>query len=156
VKAINRAAIVLRPKARFLEFSGSTDVLDCVTVLVPDLQSAEECIAYITTNQRFAYVFKDALGDTGKEESGFPDYNSLDVFLEWFDLEYHGVIYDCADDYLALGQSKYDVYFRDGVPNWYIGSAGLLSEAEWEQLRALDAFPNFEPGYSNQDEEEGK
>ena len=153
IPSLNRSALLLRPKQPFKDFCNyppSNDwSSDCYVILVPDLQDDKDCIAYLLAHKRYARFFQDALEDAGSKNE-YPDTTSLAVFLAWFSLEYHSVVFDGADDYLPVGPSRFDLYFREGTPNWYIGSNGKLTESEWAQLASLRSFSAFEPGYSNQ------
>ena len=156
LESLNRSVLILKPKQPYIDFSGYDASQESWALLVPELQDGEECVAYIRQKSRFTRHFKDALEDTGKAESTYPDITSIDVFLEWFEIEYHGLVFDCADDFLPVGPAKFDLYYRKGTPNWYIGSSGKLNEREWTYLRNLPTFKGFEPGYSNQWDEEKK
>lgn len=155
MKSLNRSSLVLRPREPYRRFCGTaSSVEDQYVVLVPNLQNRDECLAYIRENGRFARVFEFLLQDCFRSLAERPNHASFEVFLEWFDVEYHGVVIDLADDFLPVGPAKHDVYFRVGSPSWWIGSSGLLSDAEWSELRALEKFSGFQPGYSNQPEKE--
>ena len=157
---INRSTLLVRPKQTYKDFCSFVEShnwdSDCYVLLVPDLQDEKECIAYLSEKERFKNVFRQLLEDSGKLESSYPDINRFEIFLEWFELEYHGVVFDCANDYLPVGQAKFDLYYRKGTPNWYIGSSGMLSEKDWKCLEMNPNFSHFEEGYSNQTEIELK
>jgi len=149
-RSLNRSVLIIKAKQSYIDFSGYDSSKESWAVLVPDLQDQEQCILYIKEKLRFQKYFKEALEDTGKAESTFPDTTSFEVFVEWFELEYSGLVYDSSDDYLPIAPSKFDLYFREGTPSWYIGSGGMLNETEWNDLKDLESFSNFESGYSNQ------
>ncbi len=152
--SINRSLLVVRPKQPYQDYCGFGPEYnwssDFFTVLVPDLQNAHECIAYLARHQRFEAVFRELLEDAPKDRGPWPDTSSFAVFQAWFALEYHGIVLDCADDYLPLGTARLDLYYREGRPNWYIGSNGMLSDAEWEHLAQHPNFAAFASGFSNQ------
>jgi len=69
-------------------------------------------------------------------------------------LEYHRVIFDLADDYFPIGPAKFDLYYRDGTSNWYIGSSGMMNGSDFKFIKNHPAYPFFARGFSNQEEEE--
>jgi hypothetical protein len=149
---------VIRPKRAFYAWLGREAVdNEHQVVLVPDLDGAEECKAYLIAKGRFSRVFRDILRFEKGEESAMPDLGDFGVFTEFFEVEYHPFVYDLADDYLPVSDAdpqRGTLHFTDGTPNWYIASCGLMSPEDFEALARLPDFEAFEDGYSNQPEYE--
>ncbi len=155
METINRSQLILRQKIflkKLLAYGDEYDwIQDNYVVLVPDLQDKSQCIAYLKANKRYKKVFDQflSLQFYGKDMPDI-DTSCFETFLKWFDFEYHGMIFDVSDDYLSIGDAKFDLYFSDAKPNWFIGSCGMLNEDEWNELVSKPMFCEFDAGFSNQ------
>jgi hypothetical protein len=102
---IERVAAILRPSETMLEWineqaeEGEMLILediqtDCTVILLPTFEEEAEAEEYL--NQMYNEIFINELSAWNDDESAWPSDRSLDTFLEWFDIEFHSVVYDCA------------------------------------------------------------
>lgn len=105
---LDRIATVIKPKQRFLDWvkqlpGDEMDELelsdlreDCTTLLIPAFDSPEEADEYI--KEIFADIFANELESWDTEPESWPEAPTFEMFKEWFDIEYHSMVYDTLDD----------------------------------------------------------
>lgn len=102
-EAINRNAIVIRPKKPFFDWVNSI-VKDDKQIngkyenniyLVRERDSNEETLNWLKRN--FQGIFVNELNDWIIDESKWPDKRTYKVFTEWFDVEISSMILDLED-----------------------------------------------------------
>jgi hypothetical protein len=113
---INRGLIVVRPKQPFLDWIRSVDEApenlkledaqdDCTTYLVPELSSPNDEQAVIAWC--WDVVFEQELFSWFTDENLWPTVRTQEMFMEWFDIEFHNLVFDLIDD-LPLEHIEYD------------------------------------------------
>ena len=105
--ALNRSAIVLRPKPPFLEWLHAAD-LQSVSLTLADLgreptiylvsacEDAEDEQACLQTV--FSTMFDDQLDGWWRDRTAWPTPRSFDVFTRWFDYQFLSTLLDLTDE----------------------------------------------------------
>ena len=105
--ALNRSAIVVRPRLPFLQWLHATDptsvslTLDDLAreptvYLVPecgDPEAEEECLAGV-----FHTIFENQLDGWWRDRTTWPTPLSLATFKRWFDCPFHSMLLDLTDE----------------------------------------------------------
>lgn len=102
---VDRVAVVIRPTAAMLEWlnqqPSSYDNVslknlqkDCAVILIPAFEGPRQSMEYI--KQIYAGIFEAELISWGVPEKSWPKERSLDLFGQWFNIEFHSSIYDVA------------------------------------------------------------
>ncbi len=105
MQEIERVAAILKPSETMLEWVNAQaedneqvtldDIqTDCTVILLPTFEEEEDAEDYL--NEIYDELFVTELSAWNDDESTWPTDRSLDTFLEWFDIEFHSVVYDCA------------------------------------------------------------
>ena len=104
---INRAAVILKYKAPFIQWVNDADPYkdnpgitlesenkDCTVYLIleDDAENLEEWISF-----NFEQLFESEIEDWYTDESLWPKNRNRKLFDEWFDVECHSVIIDTVD-----------------------------------------------------------
>jgi hypothetical protein len=110
MRAVNRATIVVRPRQPYVDWANSIDEdeethlsleehrEDPTAYLIPlveDEEQAEEILV-----EGWPLLFENELESWCAEEEAWPADRSLEMFLEWFDVELHSTVVDVAADAL--------------------------------------------------------
>jgi hypothetical protein len=103
---LNRCAVTIRAKQPFLDWLLSLPDLpdlslesinrDRSVYLLPEVDDMKEQEAVV--QKFFAVIFEDELRGWWVDDRRWPTLRSLEVFQEWFEVEFHTVIRDLADD----------------------------------------------------------
>jgi hypothetical protein len=117
---VNRTVLVVKPKQPFLAWTLSLDDeikdltleslrKDCTAYLVPEIE--------FDSDQRhvlewcFKLLFDEQLEDWHTEPKDWPQNRNLEMFLEWFEVEFHSLVVDLCDyqiqviDYKSEGEN---------------------------------------------------
>ena len=110
---LNRTAVILRPKAPFLEWvrallrdEGETDWQDQEIAeepnvyLLPDSDSLDDSIEDLA--DRAEELFEIELQGWTLETGRWPGERDWESFQDWFDFEFLGLVLDATDEELAL------------------------------------------------------
>lgn len=102
----NRGALIVRPKQPYLAWAAGLDD----SGIVPDVEGEktvylvsefEDDEAWAIIEQVYTEVFKRELYGWHTDESAWPKNRTFALFLEWFDVEFHSVVEDLAEDDIA-------------------------------------------------------
>jgi hypothetical protein len=102
---INRCVLIVKPKQPFLDWLHSWDedryTLDDVreestAYLIPEYQMLDERMEILADLHQ--WIFAEELFSWHTDESVWPEIGDLEMFLEWFDVEFHSMVYDLADN----------------------------------------------------------
>ena len=107
---INRSLMVVRPKQPFLDWVRSVDDApeklelkdlqdNSSAYLVPEFGTFDEQMAIILWC--WDVVFEEELFSWFTDEDLWPIERTPEMFVEWFDIEFHSLVFDLVDD-LAL------------------------------------------------------
>jgi len=108
---INRALIVLKPKAPFVTWVNATEDgdltytleevrSDSTAYLIPEVDNDNQFKQYL--RRHYSALFESELADWLRDEERWPRERDFKTFLKWFDVEFHSVIVDLADEGLFL------------------------------------------------------
>ena len=73
---------------------------DCTSVLIPEFPDNESALKFVLAN--YESIFRNELECWDGDESLWPSERTKELFLEWFDVEIHSMVYDLTDDDLSL------------------------------------------------------
>ena len=105
--ALNRSAIVVRPKLPFLEWLHAADptsgtltladlALEPTIYLVSECADAEQERAALQTV--FLAIFENQLDGWSRDRTTWPSSRSFGIFSQWFDCQFHSTLLDLADE----------------------------------------------------------
>jgi len=104
---INRAVLIVKPKQPFLEWTIAVDPT-CVKFTLENLR--KDCHSYLVPQiwfepdkdklleEFYAPVFEDQLMGWHTVPEDWPKDRNLKMFREWFDVEFHGMVFDLLDE----------------------------------------------------------
>lgn len=105
MKIVNRGYIVVTPTKLFwdwanqfeddMEFNTEDDLEPNIYLIVEEFFDVEPII-----EQNFKKIFSNELSMITENESDWPADRSMDIFLEWFDLEIGSTVFDLEKDNL--------------------------------------------------------
>ena len=104
--ALNRSAIIVRPKLPFLDWLHAADPTSAAMTLadlgrqptiylVPGRGDAEERGALQTV---FPTIFDDQLVGCWRDRTTWPTPRSFGTFSRWFDCQFHSTLLDLTDE----------------------------------------------------------
>jgi len=108
MRAINRATMVVRPRQPYVDWADSIDDdegarltleehrEDPTAYLIPvvdDVEQAEEILVAC-----WPLLFENELESWCTEDEAWPADRTLEMFLDWFDVELHSTVVDIAAD----------------------------------------------------------
>ena len=103
---LNRCAVTIRAKQPFLDWLFSLPDLSDLSLesinrdrsvyLLPEVDDMREHEALI--RKSFMVIFESELGSWWTDDRRWPALRSLEIFHEWFEVEFHTVIRDLAGD----------------------------------------------------------
>ena len=104
---INRSVAVIKPKQPFVDWANSVvdeDVqysisdfsTDCSVILLPVVDSDEHAEAFI--KDIFQDLFELELSSWIVVDEMWPENITYKMFLEWFDVEFHSMVFDSLKD----------------------------------------------------------
>ena len=103
----NRAVIIVRPKAPFIEWVRSADdeskhiTAEAIAeepnvYLVDDYDMDGEKARIIAEN--YKGIFEEELNSWITDESAWPKKRDLKTFKEWFHVDFHSIVFDLSDE----------------------------------------------------------
>ncbi|MGI8733962.1 MAG: hypothetical protein ACR2LM_11785 [Pyrinomonadaceae bacterium] len=114
---INRSLLVVKPKQPFLDWAHSWDRArytlddireDSTAYLIPEYELNDEQMVILEYCHGF--IFEEELFSWCIDEATWPEQRDLKTFLEWFDLEFHSLVFDLAVgtplEYVDYGQDE--------------------------------------------------
>lgn len=112
---VNRSLMVVKPKQPFLDWARSLDgdneglelkhvQDDCTVYLTPEYELLDEQTDILAWCCE--YVFEEELYSWYTDQDVWPHQRNLKMFLEWFEVEFHSLVFDLADD-LPLDRIDY-------------------------------------------------
>ena len=104
---INRSVAIIKPKQPFVDWANSvvdedeqysiSDLrTDCSVILLPETDSDEHANAVL--REIFQDVFKIELLSWITDDNMWPEHRTYKMFLEWFDAEFHSMVFDPFQD----------------------------------------------------------
>ena len=105
--ALNRSAIVVRPKSPFLDWLHTVDPTSASLTLVnltrePTIYLVAECDdtvdKQVCVQVVCSTIFEDQLDGWWRDRATWPTPQSLAVFRRWFDCQFHSMLLDLVED----------------------------------------------------------
>jgi hypothetical protein len=107
---LNRTALVVKPKAPFLDWLHAADptshklvlqdlVCEPTVYLIPECETSEQVAEVL---QEFCEeIFVDQLDGWYRDQVTWPGDRSFEVFNRWFEVEHHSMLMDLCDEPLV-------------------------------------------------------
>ena len=103
---INRTVLVVKPRQPFLDWANSLDDeikdltlerlrRDCTAFLVPEIEYDSDLREVL--EWCFELLFEEQLAGWHTEPEDWPQDRNLEMFLEWFEVEFHSLVFDLCD-----------------------------------------------------------
>jgi len=108
LRIINRTAVIIKPKKLFVEWLNTLPTTDekvslkevredeCDVFLIPDFTFIEQSRRYV--DGIYKTIFAIQLENWYLDKKLWPKRRSLRMFHDWFDVEYHSVMFDTIGD----------------------------------------------------------
>ncbi|MGB6010526.1 MAG: hypothetical protein WBI57_04570 [Desulfobacterales bacterium] len=104
---LNRSVAIIKPKQPFVDWANSvvdedeqysiSDFsIDCSVILLPVVNSDEEAEALI--KDMFQDLFELELSSWIVIDEMWPENITYKMFMEWFDVEFHSIVFDSLKD----------------------------------------------------------
>ena len=104
---IDRSVAIIKPKQPFVDWINSeVDAshqysiqdfsTDCGVILLPVLDSDEHAEAFI--KEMFQDLFELELSSWMTDDDTWPENITYKMFLEWFDVEFHSMVFDSSQN----------------------------------------------------------
>lgn len=104
---IERIATILKPTQLMLDWliqqpgqdkNLSLDELrtDCTALLIPIFEDEDQATEYLSNI--YEGIFANELATWNPDQSAWPEFRTFDIFLDWFDLEYHSLVFDLISE----------------------------------------------------------
>ena len=78
---------------------------DCTSLLIPEFDDYFEAEKYI--EDIYLDIFEAELESWSLDKTTWPQNRSYELFREWFDLEFHSLVFDASD--VELFESEFEV-----------------------------------------------
>ena len=69
---------------------------DCTALLIPIVEDEDQATEYL--ENIYEELFTNELATWNPDQTAWPEFRSFDMFLDWFDLEYHSLVFDLVDE----------------------------------------------------------
>lgn len=104
---IDRIVTIIKPKQKMLEWllqqpDIETDTTleeirkDCTALLIPIFEDEEQATQFIASI--FENLFANELATWNPDETSWPEHRTFEMFTQWFELEFHSLVFDLAPD----------------------------------------------------------
>ena len=103
---VNRSVIVVRAREPFLEWLNSLPEPANITLeelnedstayLLPEYEDDSEKVKVL--KKYFPMIFQEQLNDWWVDPKGWPTNRNLKMFKEWFDFEFHCMVFDLVEE----------------------------------------------------------
>ena len=104
---INRSVAIIKPKQPFVDWANSVGnekdqysisdfSTDCSVILLPVVDSDEHAEAFI--KDIYQDIFELELSSWVVVDDMWPENITYKMFLEWFDVEFHSMVFDSLKD----------------------------------------------------------
>jgi len=108
---INRSLIIVKPKQPFLDWARPLDVesqdltlesmcKDSTAYLIPEIWHDPDEEDFLTTY--YDLLFEEQLEEWSLDETAWPQQRDLKMFLEWFEVEFHSLVFDLCDEAIQV------------------------------------------------------
>ena len=108
---INRSLIIIKPKQPFLDWARSLDdesqeltlesmCKDSTAYLIPEIWHDSDEQEFLKTC--YDILFEEQLEEWSLDETDWPQQLDLKTFLEWFEVEFHSLVFDLCDEAIQV------------------------------------------------------
>ena len=107
---IDRSLIILRPKQPFLDWARSLDDEKDLTIdslnedltayLIPEIWQDSDQEEFLKTC--YDILFEEQLEGWWTDEAAWPQPRDLKMFLNWFQVEFHSLVFDVCDEPIRI------------------------------------------------------
>ena len=113
---VDRITAIIKPTQKMLDFllslpHGKEDLTltqlreDCTALLIPAFNGPKQARQFI--ERHYMGIFENELEAWGVTESLWPADRSVDKFHQWFEVEFHSLVYDISEfDKLASANQQ--------------------------------------------------
>ena len=119
---INRSLIILRPKQPFLDWARSLDDEskdltleslneDSTAYLIPEIWQDSDQEEFLQTC--YDIFFEEQLEGWLTDEAAWPEPRDLKMFLAWFEVEIHSLVFDLCDEPICIVEDDEDDFLED-------------------------------------------
>jgi len=113
---INRSVALIKPKQAFLNWANSVldeghqfsiyDLgMEYNIILLPEYDSKEQAEAIL--EERCRDIFEVELSGWIIDKNKWPENRTYETFLEWFDVEFHSMVFDPVEDIIEKKPYNY-------------------------------------------------
>ena len=114
---INRSLVIVKPKQPFLDWTRTLDDevqdlslaelrQDSAVYLIPELwQDSDE---KELLESHYDLLFEEQLAAWWSDEADWPERRNLKMFLDWFEVEFHSLVFDLCDGPIRVIESDED------------------------------------------------
>src|SRR5260370_26931580 len=114
---INRSLIILRPRQPFLDwvcslYDESKDLTleslneDSTVYLIPEIWEDSDREEFLKTC--YDILFEEQLEGWWTDEIAWPQQRDLKMFLDWFEVEFHSLVFDLCDEPIRIVEDEED------------------------------------------------
>jgi hypothetical protein len=111
----SRSAAIIIPKQPFVDWANSLEEeenkyliedfkSDCTVILLPEIDSDEHADTIV--KNLYKNIFEVELSGWTTDENEWPRNRKYEMFLEWFEVEYHSMVFDPFED--DINKDPYD------------------------------------------------
>ena len=108
---INRSLIIVKPKDPFLDWARSLDdenqeltlesmCKDSTAYLIPEIWHDADEEEFL--KNYYDLLFEEQLEEWSLDETLWPQQRDLKMFLEWFEVEFHSLVFDLCDEAIQV------------------------------------------------------
>ena len=108
---INRSLVIVKPKQPFLDWARSLDEdpqdltlesisKDSTAYLIPEIWHDQDEQEFLQTC--YDILFEEQLEEWSMDETAWPQQRDLKMFLEWFAVEFHSLVFDLCDETIQI------------------------------------------------------
>lgn len=112
---INRSLIILRPKQPFLNWACSLDDEskdltleslneDSTVYLIPEIWQDSDQEEFLKAC--YDILFEEQLEGWSNDEVAWPKERGLKMFLDWFEVEFHSLVFDLGDEPIRIVEDE--------------------------------------------------
>jgi len=114
---INRSLVILKPKQPFLDWARTLEdedkdltlkhlAEDSTAYLIPELWQDSDQQSLLESY--YDVFFEEQLAGWWTDETAWPQKRDLKMFLDWFELEFHGLVFDLCDEPIRIIENGED------------------------------------------------
>lgn len=114
---INRSLVILKHKQPFLEWARTLDENDrdlslqeldddSTAYLIPEIWQDSDQQGLLESC--YDILFEEQLGGWWTDEAAWPQKRDLKMFLDWFEVEFHSLVFDLCDEPIRVIEIEED------------------------------------------------